>query len=51
MEFPCRKANIVFMTHGVMIGWLSPALTKLMSDDTPLKTGPLTKDQLAWIGR
>lgn len=33
-----------------MIGWIAPATPILLSDETPLKTGPLTNEQLSWIG-
>lgn len=33
-----------------MNGWLSPALPELLSESTPLTTGPLTNEQLSWIG-
>lgn len=38
------------MSHGCMIGWIAPASPQLMSNETPLKTGPLTFEQLSWIG-
>lgn len=33
-----------------IIGWFSPALPKLLSDDTPLETGPLSSVQVSWVG-
>lgn len=38
------------MSHGIACGWLSPYLTTLRSDETPLISGPLTIEQLSWIG-
>lgn len=32
------------------MGWLSPALPLLMSENTPLLTGPMTNEDLSWIG-
>lgn len=32
------------------MGWISPSINILLSDETPLTTGPLTYEQLAWIG-
>lgn len=32
------------------MGWLSPALSTLNSQHTPLQSGPLTIDQLSWLG-
>lgn len=42
-------ANLMFMSHGTMIGWLSPATDILMSYETPLQTGPINKEQLSWL--
>lgn len=40
-----------FSIVGTMNGWLSPALPELLSEqNTPLTTGPLTNEQLSWIG-
>lgn len=38
------------MGHGAINGWVSPALATLAHDSTPLKTGPLTNEQVSWIG-
>lgn len=34
----------------MIIGWISPALVRLTSDDTPLPSGPLNHVQISWIG-
>lgn len=44
------SANIIMLGHGCIVGWISPAMPLLLSENTPLKTGPLTTDQLSWIG-
>lgn len=31
------------------MGWLSPSLPLLLSDNTPLVTGPISSEQLSWI--
>lgn len=36
--------------HGAIIGWFSPALPKLLSENTPLVTGPLNQFQVSWLG-
>lgn len=36
--------------YGCGLGWFSPALPLLLSSDTPLVSGPLTKEQLSWSG-
>lgn len=42
--------NLITLSHGCMIGWLSPALLVLMSDDSPMNGGALTTEQVSWIG-
>lgn len=34
----------------MVLGWVSPVLPLLKSDDSPLDTGPLTVEQSSWIG-
>lgn len=36
--------------QGCIIGWIAPALPKLASPGTPLQSGPLTNEQISWIG-
>lgn len=36
--------------HGAILGWISPVIPLLKSEDTPLASGPLTSAQLSWIG-
>lgn len=38
------------ISYGSIIGWTSPALPVLLSTNTPLVTGPLTNEQLSWVG-
>lgn len=33
-----------------MNGWVSTTLPQLISETTPLHTGPLTNDEVSWIG-
>lgn len=47
-HFP--TANIICYSHGFGVGWLSSALPVLKSDKTPLQGGPLTLEQISWIG-
>lgn len=42
-------ANCIILSFGSNIGWFSPALPILLSEDTPLITGPLTNEELSWI--
>lgn len=43
-------ANFIMFSHGCILGWVSTALLLLTSEDTPLKSGPVTLEQLSWIG-
>lgn len=43
-------ANLIFLAHGCIVGWVAPALPLLLSEDTPLKTGPLTTEEVSWVG-
>lgn len=36
--------------YGCGVGWLSMALPLLKSQHTPLQTGPLTVEEISWIG-
>lgn len=36
-------ANWIVLSYGCIVGWLSPALPILLSTDSPLVTGPITK--------
>lgn len=38
------------LSHGINAGFLSPALPLLLSNDTPLSTGPLTAVEVSWLG-
>lgn len=45
-----RTANLLGFSHGCITGWVTPALLLLQSDESPLETGPITLEQLSWIG-
>uniref|UniRef100_A0A182NGP0 Major facilitator superfamily (MFS) profile domain-containing protein n=1 Tax=Anopheles dirus TaxID=7168 RepID=A0A182NGP0_9DIPT len=42
-------ANIISLSLGTAIGWLSPFLPLLISADSPLDHGPVTDVQATWI--
>lgn len=42
--------NLVMLGYGTILGWPSPAIPKLESPNTPLVSGPLTNEQISWIG-
>ncbi|GAB0090525.1 hypothetical protein DMENIID0001_052610 [Sergentomyia squamirostris] len=43
------SANLATMMYGISVGWVSPSIPLLMSDDTPLPSGPLTKKEASLI--
>lgn len=43
-------ANVVTISYGSGLGWLSPSLKLLKSNDSPLESGALTVDEISWIG-
>lgn len=45
-----KIANIVTFNFGIGLGWFSPALPMLQSDESPLETGALTISDVSWIG-
>lgn len=40
----------MLLGYGSAVSWLSPALSVLLIDTTPLKTGPLTNHDVSWLG-
>lgn len=45
-----QTANIICLGQGCAVGWLSPSLPILLSDESPIANGPLTKNEAGWIG-
>lgn len=43
--------NILSITHGSTIGWSSPMIPYLKSEDTHLKSGPINATEASWIGK
>lgn len=41
---------MVVLSQGCAVGWLSPSLPILLSNDSPLASGPLTSVEAGWIG-
>lgn len=41
--------NLLTFIEGISISWTSPYIPLLMSEDTPLKSGPMSEDQVSWI--
>lgn len=42
--------NIIALSHGCAVGWLSPFLPYLKSSETHLVTGPVSSENVSWIG-
>lgn len=42
--------NIMELAFGTVVGWPSASLLILRSDQTPLASGPLTIDEISWVG-
>lgn len=42
--------NLSFLSQGCIVGWVSPAITHLTSNSTNHSNGPLTVEQISWIG-
>lgn len=43
-------ANLIMLAQGCILGWFSPALPYLISENSPLTSGPLTSVEVSWIG-
>lgn len=43
------QASLLIVAFGTSCGWPSFSFLILESDDTPLKSGPLTTEELSWI--
>ncbi|KAH8241422.1 hypothetical protein KR026_002450 [Drosophila bipectinata] len=41
--------NIITFAHGIVLGWLSPTLTKIQTPDTPLDF-EVNIDEISWLG-
>lgn len=50
MKLSIFLANIVVFSQGCNIGWLSPVLPLLMSENTPLEDGSISTNMAGWIG-
>ncbi|XP_055304280.1 facilitated trehalose transporter Tret1-like, partial [Sitodiplosis mosellana] len=48
--FATFAANLLIFSSGAVNGWVSPALSVLASDKSPLISGALTTDEISWIG-
>lgn len=42
--------NILVVAHGCAMGWTSPFIPYLKSPETHLESGPLTSEDVSWIG-
>lgn len=44
------SVNLITLSHGCAIGWLSPFLPYLRSSESHLSSGPVSSDDVSWIG-
>lgn len=42
--------NLITLSHGCAVGWLSPFIPYLTSPETHLLTGPVSAEDVSWIG-
>jgi MFS family permease len=42
--------NLIALSHGCAVGWLSPFLPYLKSPDSHLSSGPITTEDVSWVG-
>uniref|UniRef100_A0A182MFI3 Major facilitator superfamily (MFS) profile domain-containing protein n=1 Tax=Anopheles culicifacies TaxID=139723 RepID=A0A182MFI3_9DIPT len=42
--------NLIALAHGFTLGWVSPSLEYLLSNDTHLAGGPMTVEETSWLG-
>lgn len=41
--------NLITIGYGAVCGWPSAAMMELMSDESPLPTGPISLGEASWI--
>lgn len=41
--------NAIAILYGLSLGWASPSILFLTSDESPLASGPLTLEQASWV--
>lgn len=47
----CSTANLIIVSYGICVGWISPSLLILRSEQlTPLLSGSVTTEESSWIG-
>uniref|UniRef100_A0A2C9H8R0 Major facilitator superfamily (MFS) profile domain-containing protein n=1 Tax=Anopheles quadriannulatus TaxID=34691 RepID=A0A2C9H8R0_ANOQN len=42
--------NLIALAHGITLGWVSPSLEYLRSNETHLVGGPMTVEETSWLG-
>ncbi|KXJ82001.1 hypothetical protein RP20_CCG016267 [Aedes albopictus] len=45
-----NAVHIITIGYGVTVGWTGPIIPLLQSADTPLPGGPITVEQVSWVG-
>lgn len=57
LEFKCvirfysrrHIANLCTIAYGILVGWMAAQLTLYKSENCPLPSGVVTKDEVGWI--
>uniref|UniRef100_A0A1B0DPC5 Major facilitator superfamily (MFS) profile domain-containing protein n=1 Tax=Phlebotomus papatasi TaxID=29031 RepID=A0A1B0DPC5_PHLPP len=47
--YACFCANCAAVVYGITIGWASPSIPLLQSENSPLLSGPITEEDGSWI--
>lgn len=44
-----RSANLTNVSYGLAAGWTSSSFLELESNESPIRSGPLSTQELSWI--
>ncbi|XP_065084152.1 facilitated trehalose transporter Tret1-like isoform X2 [Ochlerotatus camptorhynchus] len=45
-----NAVHLITIAYGVTVGWTAPIIPLLQSTDTPFPAGPITVEQVSWVG-
>lgn len=45
-----NAVHLITIAYGVTVGWTAPIIPLLQSSDTPFPAGPITVEQVSWVG-
>lgn len=49
ISFKICLVNLLSISYGITCGWSSPNIDLLLSNESPLPSGKITKDESSWI--